>query len=96
MYYWVIYDISQNRARKKVATACKRAGMYRVQKSVFIGKVRKKTMGVLRKHFNLLVNWRTDKVFFVPMSERDYQRIDRTGARQRQTLIPTPTHPSFY
>ena len=33
----VIYDISENRTRNKVATACRRFGLSRIQKSAFLG-----------------------------------------------------------
>lgn len=96
MFYWIIYDISKDRTRTKIATACKRVGMKRVQKSVFLGKIKKKTLARLRTDFNRLVNWRTDKVFFVPMTDREYHNIQRTGAKRQTALVPSPAIPSFY
>nr|HML25473.1 CRISPR-associated endonuclease Cas2 [Methanomethylovorans sp.] len=37
MLVWVIYDIAENSTRKKVSDRCKDYGLYRVQKSVFLG-----------------------------------------------------------
>ena len=37
MLTWVLYDIAEDRARDKAAKACLRIGLYRVQKSVFLG-----------------------------------------------------------
>ena len=37
MLVWVVYDIVENRIRKKVSDSCKNYGLYRVQKSVFLG-----------------------------------------------------------
>ena len=37
MLTWVLYDIVADRARNKAARACLQAGLYRVQKSVFLG-----------------------------------------------------------
>ncbi len=34
---WVIYDISENRYRSRVAKICKNYGLFRVQKSAFLG-----------------------------------------------------------
>jgi crotonobetainyl-CoA:carnitine CoA-transferase CaiB-like acyl-CoA transferase len=34
---WAIYDISEDKKRSRVAKACKNIGLYRVQKSVFLG-----------------------------------------------------------
>ena len=38
MYYWVAYDISNNRSRRLVAKWCKQAGLLRLQRSVFTGR----------------------------------------------------------
>jgi CRISPR-associated protein Cas2 len=96
MYYWIIYDISHNRTRAKIAKACKRAGLHRVQKSVFLGKIGAKMLGRMRTEFNRSVNWRTDKVFFVPMRERDYRRVGQTGPKRRPPLHPSSGTPFFY
>ncbi|MDD4157621.1 MAG: CRISPR-associated endonuclease Cas2 [Candidatus Cloacimonetes bacterium] len=37
MLTWVIYDIPKDKIRNKVAKLCLEAGIYRVQKSVFLG-----------------------------------------------------------
>lgn len=37
MLTWVIYDISENRIRSRVAKICKGYGLFRVQKSAFLG-----------------------------------------------------------
>ena len=38
MIYWVIYDISNDRTRSRVASKCKNYGLDRIQKSAFIGR----------------------------------------------------------
>ncbi|MBE8540196.1 CRISPR-associated endonuclease Cas2 [Geoglobus acetivorans] len=35
----VIYDISENRTRSRIATACRRFGLSRIQKSAFLGDI---------------------------------------------------------
>ncbi|MEM2883233.1 MAG: CRISPR-associated endonuclease Cas2 [Nitrososphaerales archaeon] len=40
MFTLVIYDISDDELRMKVAQACKRFGLVRVQKSAFSGRIR--------------------------------------------------------
>lgn len=97
MYYWIIYDISKDKARNKVAKSCKQAGLRRVQKSVFLGVLRHKQVENLRKSFNRYVNWHTDKVFFVPMSAGQYAGIRKTGRGKGQMpLLPPPGLPSVY
>ena len=37
MLYWVMYDISNDKNRRKVVKACKDKGLSRVQKSINLG-----------------------------------------------------------
>ena len=37
MLTWVVYDITKDRTRTRVAKRCLDFGLYRVQKSVFLG-----------------------------------------------------------
>ena len=39
MLTWVVYDISKDRTRTKIAKRCLDFGLYRVQKSVFLGDI---------------------------------------------------------
>jgi len=39
MYTLVIYDITDDRIRERVVTVCKEAGLARIQKSAFLGKL---------------------------------------------------------
>lgn len=39
MYTLVIYDITEDDVRLKVAEACKESGLIRIQKSAFLGKI---------------------------------------------------------
>ena len=41
MIYWVMYDISVTKTRNKAVKACKNKGLYRVQKSIFLGELNK-------------------------------------------------------
>jgi len=96
MYHWIIYDIRNDRTRCKVARWCKQAGLQRVQKSVFLGPLNQKKLTRLRTDFNRIVNWRTDKVFFVPMSEGGYRRVQQSGARRRPPLLDNTLRPALY
>ncbi|MEM3897027.1 MAG: CRISPR-associated endonuclease Cas2 [Nitrososphaerota archaeon] len=43
MYTLVIYDITDNDIRMKIAQACKEAGLTRIQKSAFLGVIDSQT-----------------------------------------------------
>jgi len=46
MYTLVIYDITNDEVRSRVAKACKEAGLVRIQKSAFLGRIDSQ----IRKH----------------------------------------------
>lgn len=39
MLTWVIYDISDDNLRNRTSDICKKYGLYRVQKSCFLGEI---------------------------------------------------------
>lgn len=80
MLIWVIYDISKNKARQRVAKHCRYYGLRRVQKSVFLGKAKKKWITTLHAQLAAATNPRTDRVFIVPMSEASLERVLYCGA----------------
>lgn len=79
MYTWIIYDIRKDNARRRVAKRCRQMGLSWVQKSVFLGRVKKKTLLAFRKDVPQLINLRTDALFIVPMSRPEYRRVVQFG-----------------
>ena len=45
----IIYDITDDKIRMKIATACKTAGLTRIQKSAFLGKINSQERKNLKK-----------------------------------------------
>lgn len=80
MYAWVIYDIRKNRTRSRVAKRCKFYGLARVQKSVFLGKLKGKWVKALHAELSNAINQRTDRLFVVPMNGENFSRVLQTGA----------------
>lgn len=80
MYAWVIYDIRKNRVRQRVAKRCKFYGLARVQKSVFLGKIKGKWLVAMQNELTQTINQRTDRLFVVPMSAGQYKRVVQSGA----------------
>lgn len=80
MYTWVIYDIHKNKVRNRVAKRCKFYGLTRVQKSVFLGRLKSKQIKVLNSELSNTINQRTDRLFVMPMSNEHFGRILQSGA----------------
>ena len=79
MLTWLIYDITSNRARKKVADACKNQGLYRVQKSVFLGDLNSNRTDELIELSRNLINVETDSLYVMPMCKDDFGKVHILG-----------------
>lgn len=80
MYAWVIYDIRKNRIRTRVAKRCKFYGLIRVQKSVFVGKIKAKWLRIMNQELSNAINQRTDRLFILPVSPQQFKRVLQAGA----------------
>ncbi|MEW6035033.1 MAG: CRISPR-associated endonuclease Cas2 [Candidatus Micrarchaeota archaeon] len=65
MLYWIIYDISNDKARGRVAEKCKNYGLSRVQKSSFLGFLSPNKAEMLALEFDELLS-EGDAVFIIP------------------------------
>lgn len=87
MLRWVMYDITNNRSRAAVAKACKRAGLYRVQLSVFLGMLAPTEFDELRLEMEDHVDPDTDKVYLFTMSRRELKRTVLMGQAFDKKLV---------
>ncbi|SKA90371.1 CRISPR-associated protein, Cas2 family [Clostridium sp. USBA 49] len=71
MLIWVVYDISDNKIRNKAVKACKNKGLYRVQKSVFLGTLNKNDKDELKMIMEDIIDKSTDSVYIFP-SDKDF------------------------
>ena len=87
MLLWIIYDISKDKPRKKMADACEQYGLYRVQYSAFLGDVNKNQMDELQLKAEELINEKTDAVYLFPMCEDDFKKVALVGQGFDRKLI---------
>jgi CRISPR-associated protein Cas2 len=76
---WIVYDISKDKARTRVAKKCKQFGLYRVQKSVFLGRLESSRFDELSEVCKDLINEDTDSVYLFPFCQEDFRRISVLG-----------------
>jgi CRISPR-associated protein Cas2 len=62
MLTWVIYDIAKDRTRAKIAKRCVDFGLYRVQKSVFLGDIEPNRVNGIILASTELMNLETESV----------------------------------
>jgi len=66
MFYWIIYDITKNSKRSKVARMCKNYGLRRVQKSAFAGEITLNKIEMLELECKELLGESDDYLFILP------------------------------
>ena len=86
MLVWVIYDISENRIRSRVAKLCKNYGLFRVQKSAFLGDLNRNQSDSLALECEAVVE-ESDSVYVFPMCEDCNDRIKLIGVGFDRELV---------
>jgi len=84
---WVIYDISQDKPRAKVAKLCKEAGLYRVQKSVFLGTIERNRLDELSLQIDDYMDEATDSIYIFPLCEPDFKKVIVKGQGFDRELV---------
>jgi len=93
---WVLYDIENNRARSRVAKYCKQAGLYRVQLSVFLGKVDANAKDELELKIAAEINIEKDKVYIFPMSKDELKNTVLLGQAFDKKLVSDKVKALFF
>ncbi|MFZ3146777.1 CRISPR-associated endonuclease Cas2 [Methanothrix sp.] len=86
MLVWVIYDISENRYRSRVAKICKNYGLFRVQKSAFLGDLNRNDSDSLTLECEATIE-ESDSVYVFPMCEDCFDKIKLIGAGFDRELV---------
>ncbi len=84
---WIIYDIVENKKRNKVAKACKKAGLVRVQKSVFLGRLESSRFDELGEICREIIDEEEDSVYLFPFCQEDFRRIKVLGQGFDKKLV---------
>ncbi len=87
MLVWIIYDITNDKIRDKVAKACKNKGLYRVQKSAFLGTINKNQLDELSLICSDLIDHDVDSVYIFPMCEDDFKKVKLLGQAFDEKLV---------
>jgi len=83
---WIIYDISADRPRTKIAKACKQKGLYRVQFSAFVGSINRNSLDELALQMEELMA-DDDKIYIFPMCEDDFRKCRLLGEKFNRKLV---------
>ena len=87
MLTWVIYDISENKTRNRIARRCLNFGLYRVQKSVFLGDVEPNRLDEIELFSREEMDEATDSVYIFPMCKEDFDKVRIIGQGFSRKLV---------
>lgn len=84
---WIMYDISSNKTRNRVAKRCKKYGLTRVQKSIFLGKMDFNRFDELAEFCLEEIEEDTDSVYLFPFCQEDFRKINVLGQGFDKKLV---------
>ncbi|MCX6701213.1 MAG: CRISPR-associated endonuclease Cas2 [Methanomicrobiales archaeon] len=93
---WVVYDISENKVRSKIARICLDKGLYRVQKSVFLGDLNTNERDSLGLECEHLINPDVDSVYVFPMDEDSFKKVKLLGQAFDKKLVSDELLTKFF
>jgi len=96
MIVWVIYDIQKTKPRTKIAKSCQQAGLYRVQKSVFLGSLDENRKDTLQLQVEELIDPENDSVYIFPMSKNELRESALLGQAFDKKLITDEVKALFF
>ena len=87
MLTWVVYDITKDKTRTKIAKRCLDFGLYRVQKSVYLGDIATNRVEEILLFSKELLDLQTDAVFVFPMCREDFDKVRIVGQGFDRQLV---------
>lgn len=93
---WVIYDIVEDKTRNKVAKICLNKGLYRVQKSVFLGTLNANQRDSLSLECEVLIDPEVDSVYVFPMDDASFKKVKLLGQAFDRKLVKDEVLAMFF
>lgn len=87
MLVWLIYDISKDKIRNKIVKMAQEYGLYRVQKSVFLGEINKNRLDEVVLQSEKLIDKDSDSVYIFPMCDKDFKSAILQGQAFDKELV---------
>ena len=93
---WVIYDITENNIRRKIANICLDKGLYRVQKSVFLGNLNANERDSLAIECEDIIDLDVDSVYIFPMDNESFRKVKLLGQAFDKELVSDEVLTKFF
>ena len=96
MLIWVIYDIQSDKIRNKIARKCRNIGLYRVQKSVFLGTIEENRLDEMKIEFEDMIEVDKDSIYVFPMSKDELKKAGLLGQAFDRELVKDDVISKFF
>jgi len=87
MLVWFVYDISDDRNRKKLSDKALAEGLQRVQKSVFLGNIENNKIDELVLYAEDHIEPEKDSVYVFPMCQEDFEKVELVGQAFDRAMV---------
>ncbi|MCP4221423.1 MAG: CRISPR-associated endonuclease Cas2 [bacterium] len=96
MNIWVIYDIESSKdgdkRRRQIIKEIEKFGLYRVQKSVFLGNIESNHLDELELFSREIIDADKDSVYLFPMCKTDFDAVKIIGQGFDKELVSGQLH----
>ena len=87
MMTWLIYDITDDRKRREIIKIAQKYGLYRVQKSVFLGNIEKDKLDKVIVESKKAIDLKEDSVYIFPVCDEDYKKATLLGLSFERGIV---------
>lgn len=87
MLVWFIYDIVKDKTRKRLSDKAIEQGLYRVQKSVFLGNIDNNLLDELIVFAEEMINPEKDSIYVFPMCQDDFKKVELLGQAFDKAMV---------
>ena len=96
MLVWVMYDIADDKIRRKAIKICKNVGLYRVQKSIFLGDIEENDFDEVKLRLEDTVDLKNDSVYVFTMSKKELNKAGIIGQAFDKELVTDEIISKFF
>ena len=96
MLVWVMYDIADDKIRRKAIKICKNVGLYRVQKSIFLGDIEENDFDEVKLRLEDTVDLKNDSVNVFTMSKKELNKAGLIGQAFDKELVTDEIISKFF
>ena len=96
MLVCVMYDIADDKIRRKSIKIFKNVGLYRVQKSIFLGDIEENDFDEVKLRLEDTVDLKNDSVYVFTMSKKELNKAGLIGQAFDKELVTDEIISKFF